>query len=82
MSERKIPRFAAPAVEIEHLGEGGMILRSPRPLGATARSLGEKLAQWASFMPHRVFLAERAGADWRRVTYRRSSTAGSGRTGR
>ncbi|HUZ72830.1 MAG TPA: feruloyl-CoA synthase [Stellaceae bacterium] len=69
MPERRVPRFAAAAVEVEHLPQGGMILRSPMALGATARAVGEKLAQWAAWMPHRVFLAERAGADWRRVTY-------------
>ena len=75
MSQRKVPRFAAPAVEVEHCADGAMILRSPRTLAPTARSLGEKLAQWASFMPHRVFLAERAGADWRRVTYHEAHEA-------
>jgi len=69
MTERKVPRFATPTVEVERTPEGGMILRSPVPLGETARSIGQKLAQWAAFVPHRVFLAERAGADWRRVTY-------------
>jgi feruloyl-CoA synthase len=69
MTERKVPRFAEPAVEVEHRPDGGTILRSPRALGTAPRALGEKLAQWAAFMPHRVFLAERAGADWRRVTY-------------
>ncbi len=46
-----------------------MILRSPLRWVDAARAVGEKLAQWAAWMPHRVFLAERAGADWRRVTY-------------
>ena len=75
MTERKIPRFAERAVRCERLPGGGMILRSPVPLAAAPRSLGEKLAQWASFMPHRVFLAERAGQDWRRVTYHEAHEA-------
>jgi feruloyl-CoA synthase len=67
--QRRVPRFAEPAVEVERRADGAMILRSPVELGATARCIGDKLAGWASWMPHRVFLAERQGAGWRRVTY-------------
>ena len=67
--ERRLPRFAPAAVVSEKLPDGGMILRSPQALGACARAVGDKLAGWASWMPHRVFLAEREGEGWRRVTY-------------
>jgi feruloyl-CoA synthase len=70
--ERRLPRFAPPEVEVERLADGGgMILRSPHPLGAAAFRVGDKLAHWASWMPHRVFLAERTadGTSWRRMIY-------------
>ncbi len=74
-SERRLPRFAPAEVEREELPGGGMILRSPHPLGPVARAVGDKLAGWASWMPHRVFLAEREGAGWRRVTYHEAHEA-------
>jgi feruloyl-CoA synthase len=67
--ERRLPRFADPDIEVEPLAGGGMILRSPQILGISAWRIGDKLAHWASWMPHRVFLAERAGAGWRRLPY-------------
>ncbi|HXQ50272.1 MAG TPA: feruloyl-CoA synthase [Stellaceae bacterium] len=66
---RRLPRFAKAGVAVEPLAEGGMILRSPLEPAAVARRIGDKLASWAAWMPHRVFLAEREGADWRRITY-------------
>ncbi|HUK58533.1 MAG TPA: feruloyl-CoA synthase [Stellaceae bacterium] len=72
---RRLPRFAAAEVECEMLPDGGIILRSPQPLGPCARAVGDKLAGWASWMPHRVFLAEREGTGWRRVTYHEAHEA-------
>jgi feruloyl-CoA synthase len=46
-----------------------MVLRSPQPLGAYPRCVGEWLVQWARQAPERVFLAERQGDAWRKVTY-------------
>jgi feruloyl-CoA synthase len=74
-AERRLPRFAPAAVERESLPGGGMILRSPEPLGPCSRAIGDKLAGWASWMPHRVFLAEREGDGWRRVTYHEAHEA-------
>ncbi len=73
--ERRLPRFAPAEVVSENLANGGMILRSPQPLGACARAVGDKLAHWAAWMPHRVFLAEREGEGWRRVTYHEAHEA-------
>ena len=65
-----MPRFAEPAVTVETLPQGGMILRSPLPLGRYPRCLGELLRGWAERDPARVFLAERDGAGgWRRLSY-------------
>jgi feruloyl-CoA synthase len=62
-------RFAPPEVRVEHRGDGAIILRSPIELGAHARAVGEWLVRWANKAPRRVFLAERRGEGWRRVSY-------------
>lgn len=62
-------KFAKPRVDVEKRTDGTMILRSPHPLAPYPRALGEWLVHWARTAPDRVFLAERAGDGWRRVTY-------------
>jgi feruloyl-CoA synthase len=62
--------FAEPAVIAEALPGGGMILRSPYPLGDYPRSLGALLESWARQAPARTFLAQRdASGRWRRLSY-------------
>ncbi|HKW53306.1 MAG TPA: AMP-binding protein, partial [Stellaceae bacterium] len=66
----RAPRFAEPAVRVETLPGGGMILRSPQALKPYARSIGEWLERWAREAPERTFLAERDGkGGWRRLSY-------------
>ncbi len=62
-------RFAPARVKLEKRSDGTMLLRSPQPLGQTARAIGDWLVRWAHIAPKRVFLAERSGAAWRKVTY-------------
>ena len=62
-------RFAPAQVQVEKRADGTMILRSPQTLGAYPRAVGEWLVQWARKEPQRIFLAERAGEAWRKVTY-------------
>jgi feruloyl-CoA synthase len=63
-------QFAKPAVTVETLADGAMVLRSPQTLGAYPRCLGEMLQGWAARDPGRLFLAERDGhGGWRRLTY-------------
>ena len=67
---RPAPRFAPAVVVREPLDDGGFVLRSPAPLGAHARCVGEMLVHWAGQVPDRAFLAERAAdGAWRRVSY-------------
>ncbi len=61
--------FAPAAVEVERRADGAQVLRSPQALAPYARCLGEHLERWAREAPERVFLAERAGAVWRRLTF-------------
>ncbi len=62
-------RFAPAQVAVEKRADGALILRSPQPLGAYPRALGEWLVHWADKAPDRVFLAERSGDAWRKVGY-------------
>ncbi|MHB8766771.1 MAG: feruloyl-CoA synthase [Deferrisomatales bacterium] len=69
-SHPHLPRLAPAAVTSTPLPGGGMVLRSPVPLGPYPASLGEHLRRWAREAPGRTFLAERdAAGGWRRVTY-------------
>ncbi len=62
-------RFAPAAVEVVRRADGVQVLRSPQQLQPYARCIGEYLERWAGEAPDRVFLAERAGAAWRRLTF-------------
>src|SRR5260221_8047226 len=61
--------FAAPDIAIERCDDGSCVLRSRQALLPYPRVLGESLAHWARVAPDRVFLAERDGDGWRRVSY-------------
>jgi feruloyl-CoA synthase len=61
--------FAPAKVEVDRRADGALVLRSPQKLQPYARCLGEHLARWAREAPERCFLAERAGAVWRRLSY-------------
>ena len=56
-------------VEVEQESGGNILLRSPIPLGAYERCLGDMLVRAASAVPERVFLAAREGGGWRRLSY-------------
>ena len=62
-------RFAPAKVEMERRNDL-TYLRSPQQLGAYPRCVTEWLVQWSDKTPTRVFLAERKGEGWRRLTYR------------
>lgn len=62
-------RFAPAAVQVERRADAVLVLRSAQKLAGHARCLGEHLERWAREAPERVFLAERAGTEWRRLTY-------------
>lgn len=68
-------RFAPAKVEVERRADGSLLLRSPMALGPFARCVTEWLVAWARKAPERVFLGERAGTGWRKVTYRETLEA-------
>jgi feruloyl-CoA synthase len=61
--------LAAVDVVSQPLPGGGLLLRARRDLDPYPRSLGELLHRWAGEAPERIFLAERNGTGWRRVSY-------------
>jgi feruloyl-CoA synthase len=62
-------RFAPATVDVERRADGAIVLRSPQTLAAYERSVGEWLVKWAREVPERVFVADRDGGQWHRVTY-------------
>jgi feruloyl-CoA synthase len=62
-------RFLPPRVDVERRPDGTLVLRSPEPLRSYARCLGEYLERWAAEKPNDVFLAEREGENWKKITW-------------
>ena len=66
----RIPiRFLPPRVDVERRADGTFILRSPEPHRPCARCLGDYLERWAAEKPNDIFLAERDGDYWRKITW-------------
>ncbi|HZH06419.1 MAG TPA: AMP-binding protein, partial [Lautropia sp.] len=61
--------FAPPGVEVVRRSDGTQLARSPELLGTYSRCVGEWLVHWAERSPDTVWLAEREGAGWNRLTY-------------
>src|ERR1700689_5367609 len=61
------PLFAPPRVTAER-GEA-VVLRSAEPLGEYPVSVLHSAREHARLAPDRIMIAERAGSDWRRVSY-------------
>jgi len=63
--------FAKPAVVVENLSDGGVVLRSPQSIGDYPESQSAWLIKWASKTPNSIFLADRSIGEsgWRRITY-------------
>ncbi len=68
--------FAPPEVNVQHLSDGGMILRSAQQLQPYPDSLNEMLRHWAHEAPERIFLAERQpDGKWIELSYERTAAA-------
>ncbi len=66
--------FLPAKVDCERRADGVIVLRSPEPLGNYPRRIGEHLERWAKERPDAVFLAQRDGAGWRKLTYAKVRT--------
>jgi feruloyl-CoA synthase len=62
--------YAPAEVHVEQRADGSTLLRSPQPLRPHARAVGDWLLHWYERAPDRIFIAERKGDGWRRVSYR------------
>jgi feruloyl-CoA synthase len=61
--------FAEPRVAAEHRPDGSLVLRAHAALGAHQGTLGDMFARAVEIAPDRIFLAERDGPSWRKMTY-------------
>ncbi len=61
--------FLPARVEVERSDGGTLVLRSPEVLQPYARCLGEYLERWAIERPQQIYLAQRAGDEWRTISY-------------
>ncbi len=66
--------FLPAKVECERRADGVIVLRSPEPLRDYPRRIGEHLERWAKERPAAVFLAQRDGDGWRKLTYAKAQT--------
>ncbi|MBV8838299.1 MAG: AMP-binding protein, partial [Alphaproteobacteria bacterium] len=69
-ASRPAERFAPARVDCRPLGRGGLELASPLTLPQPLPLAHERLRHWVEAAPERGFLAERAGAGWRTLSYR------------
>jgi feruloyl-CoA synthase len=61
--------FGDPAVTIDHRGDGTIYLRPKIALGDYPVRITDRLHHWTAAEPNRVFMAERDGDGWRKITY-------------
>ena len=61
--------FGNPAVTIDRRGDGTIYLRPKIALGDYPVRITDRLHHWAAAEPDRVFMAERDGDGWRKITY-------------
>lgn len=61
--------FLPARVDVERRAGGVFILRSPETLRPYVRCLGEYLERWSTEKPNDVFLAQRDGENWRKITW-------------
>lgn len=63
------PLFAAPRVAMERRADGSLLLRSLNDLPPYPRVVGQDLLRWVRLAPERLFLAQRQGDAWRKLSY-------------
>src|ERR1700710_1177787 len=61
--------FGDPAVSIDRRDDGTIYLRPKIALGDYPVRITDRLHHWAAAEPNRVFMAERDGSEWRKITY-------------
>ncbi len=67
--------FAQPRIQREDRPDGSFLLRSQEPVAEHPPTLIHSLRAWAETDPAHPLVAERAGADWRMVSYGEAAAA-------
>ena len=62
-------RYAPRRLDVERLGDGGVVLTNPTPWSDRFLTTTAALDHWAAAAPDCVWLAERDGDGWRTITY-------------
>lgn len=62
-------RMGNMAAEAEALADGTTIVRSVEPLRPYPRSIVDALESWAERTPETILIADRAGEDWRKLSF-------------
>src|SRR5579871_1883504 len=73
--ERVTLTFGPPEVDLERRADGAMLVRARHDLGDYPPAITHWLDHWAASTPDRVYLAERWGDGWRKVTYAQARDA-------
>src|ERR1700754_4510865 len=61
--------FGDPTVTTDRRADGTIYLRPKIALGDYPLRITDRLHHWATMEPNRVFMAERDGGGWRKITY-------------
>jgi len=62
-------RYAPRALDVQRRDDGSILLSNPRSFPMPFETLTAPLKHWAVAAPDRIWLAERSGDGWRKVTY-------------
>ena len=63
------PRYAVPRYAFDHRADGGVIIRNDLPFAQTFQTTNAALDHWAEIAPAAIWLAERSGEGWRRMSF-------------
>src|SRR5665213_1190972 len=63
------PRYAPPRYAIDHRADGAIDLANAAPFSTAFSTTNAPLDHWAAVTPERLWLAERSGEGWRRVSF-------------
>jgi feruloyl-CoA synthase len=63
------PRYAPRRLDVERRDDGSVLLFNPAPIARVYETALGALDHWAVATPDALWLAERSGEGWRRVTY-------------
>lgn len=63
-------QMPTPSAIKRELGDGSFVVESANPLQSFDRCVGDWLEKWAKKRPEQLYIAERAGDDWRSLSYK------------